>query len=58
MAVAVTSLLLGVVGSATGDFRVAFVSGAVAWLWASASLAAEAREAGRPAAPGRPGQAA
>ncbi len=37
--VAASSLILGAVGSGTGDFRIAFVGGAIAWIWASIDLA-------------------
>ncbi len=37
--VAASSLILGAAGSGTGDFRIAFVGGAIAWVWASIYLA-------------------
>lgn len=39
MATGVGYLVLSVVGSATGDLRVAFAAGAAIWCWASAALA-------------------
>jgi hypothetical protein len=38
VAAAFTSLALGSAGSASGDFRLAFVGGATAWLWTSLEI--------------------